>query len=37
VTWSPDRAAHRVRGARDGDEAAQVYVLDLAAGGEARP
>ena len=36
VTWSPD--SHRIAfsAKRDGDDAAQIYVLDIAGGGEAQ-
>jgi dipeptidyl aminopeptidase/acylaminoacyl peptidase len=36
VAWSPDSRAIAFTSKREGDEAEQVYVLDLAAGGEAR-
>lgn len=36
VAWSPDSRSIAFTTKRDGDEAEQVYVLDLAAGGEAR-
>lgn len=35
--WSPDSRAIAFTAKREGDEAAQVYVLDLAGGGEAQP
>lgn len=37
VTWSPDSRLIAFSARRDGDTAAQIHVLDLAAGGEARP
>jgi dipeptidyl aminopeptidase/acylaminoacyl peptidase len=37
VTWSPDSRKIAFTTKREGDEAAQVYVLDLASGGEAVP
>jgi dipeptidyl aminopeptidase/acylaminoacyl peptidase len=36
VNWSPDSRRIAFVARRDGDQAAQVYVLDLAGGGEAR-
>jgi len=36
VAWSPDSRAIAFSTKREGDEAEQIYVLDLAAGGEAR-
>jgi dipeptidyl aminopeptidase/acylaminoacyl peptidase len=36
ATWSADGKRIAFAAKRDGDEAAQIYVLDLAAGGEAR-
>jgi dipeptidyl aminopeptidase/acylaminoacyl peptidase len=36
-TWSPDGQRIAFAARRDGDEAAQIYVLDIFAGGEARP
>jgi dipeptidyl aminopeptidase/acylaminoacyl peptidase len=36
VDWSPDSRRIAFTARRDGDQAAQVYVLDLAAGGEAQ-
>lgn len=35
VSWSPDSRKIAFSTRRDGDEAAQVYILDVAAGGEA--
>lgn len=37
VSWSPDSRRIAFSARRDGDAAAQIHVLDLAAGGEARP
>jgi len=37
VSWSPDSRRIAFSARRDGDTAAQIHVLDLAAGGEARP
>jgi dipeptidyl aminopeptidase/acylaminoacyl peptidase len=36
VAWSPDSRAIAFATRREGDEAEQIYILDLAAGGEAR-
>jgi dipeptidyl aminopeptidase/acylaminoacyl peptidase len=36
VAWSPDSHAIAFSTKREGDEAEQIYILDLAAGGEAR-
>jgi dipeptidyl aminopeptidase/acylaminoacyl peptidase len=36
VVWSPDSRAIAFATKREGDEAEQIYLLDLAAGGEAR-
>jgi len=36
VAWSPDSRSIAFSTKREGDEAAQIYVLDLAEGGEAR-
>jgi dipeptidyl aminopeptidase/acylaminoacyl peptidase len=36
VTWSPDSHAIAFSSKREGDEAPQIYILDIAAGGEAR-
>ena len=36
VAWSPDSRAIAFATKREGDEADQIYLLDLAAGGEAR-
>lgn len=36
VAWSPDSRAIAFATKREGDEADQIYILDLAAGGEAR-
>jgi dipeptidyl aminopeptidase/acylaminoacyl peptidase len=36
VTWSPDSGSIAFATKREGDEVEQIYVLDLAAGGEAR-
>jgi dipeptidyl aminopeptidase/acylaminoacyl peptidase len=36
VTWSPDSHAIAFSGKREGDEVEQIYVLDLAGGGDAR-
>jgi dipeptidyl aminopeptidase/acylaminoacyl peptidase len=36
VSWSPDSHAIAFATRREGDEADQIYILDLAAGGEAR-
>jgi len=36
VAWSPDSTRIAFSAQRQGDEAAQIYVIDLAAGGEAR-
>ncbi|HYM42138.1 MAG TPA: prolyl oligopeptidase family serine peptidase, partial [Steroidobacteraceae bacterium] len=36
VAWSPDSRAIAFSTKREGDEAEQIYILDLAAGGEAR-
>lgn len=36
ASWSPDGKRIAFAAKRDGDEAAQIYVLDLASGGEAR-
>ncbi|HLY52287.1 MAG TPA: prolyl oligopeptidase family serine peptidase, partial [Steroidobacteraceae bacterium] len=36
IAWSPDSRAIAFSTKREGDEAEQIYVLDLAAGGEAR-
>ena len=36
VAWSPDSRAIAFATRREGDEADQIYLLDLAAGGEAR-
>jgi dipeptidyl aminopeptidase/acylaminoacyl peptidase len=36
VTWSPDGTRLAFSARREGDDAAQLYVLDLAAGGEAQ-
>jgi dipeptidyl aminopeptidase/acylaminoacyl peptidase len=36
VAWSPDSRAIAFATKREGDEAEQIYLLDLAAGGEAR-
>src|SRR5947199_5896870 len=36
VAWSPDSRRIAFSAKRDGDEAAQIYILDIAAGGEAQ-
>ena len=36
IAWSPDSTRLAFSARRDGDEAAQIYVLDLARGGESR-
>ena len=36
VAWSPDSARIAFSAKREGDEAAQIYVIDLARGGEAQ-
>ncbi len=36
IAWSPDSRAIAFATKREGDEAEQIYILDLAAGGEAR-
>jgi dipeptidyl aminopeptidase/acylaminoacyl peptidase len=36
VAWSPDSATIAFSARRDGDEASQIYLLDIAQGGEAR-
>jgi dipeptidyl aminopeptidase/acylaminoacyl peptidase len=36
VAWSPDSRSLAFSARREGDDAAQIYLLDLAAGGEAR-
>ncbi len=37
VSWSPDSRRIAFTARRDGDEAPQIHMLDLVAGGEARP
>ena len=37
VSWSPDSRMIAFSARRDGDEAAQIHLLDLVGGGEARP
>ncbi len=37
VSWSPDSTRIAFSARRDGDAVAQIHLLDLAAGGEARP
>lgn len=37
VTWSPDSKRIAFAAKRDGDEDAQIYLLDIASGGEAQP
>ena len=37
ITWSPDGRQIAFTARRNGDEAAQIHVLDLVGGGEARP
>src|SRR5437667_5110276 len=36
VAWSPDSRSIVFSAKREGDDAAQIYILDVAAGGEAR-
>src|SRR5690348_7143607 len=36
LAWSPDSKSVAFSAKREGDEAAQIYILDLAGGGEAR-
>ncbi len=37
VAWSPDGQRIAFSATRDGDDAAQIHILDLSGGGEARP